>query len=445
MSLTRALPAKNSGNQDDPLRPIPFRQLSPGSYASRLAWLGSSCFVTASGGETYLLNLGPCLINAQPLLGSNWKELLEVKPRNEDLLVPNRQATVEWVLLEQPRLRAEVQCVSATPVDGGHDGHRRWLVACVDALGTLTVSCLEITPDKETLQLRTRSSFTVTGTDSSWTHHGPACCALTHGGPSGAASSPYIAVARYFPCNVSVYQGELLVRHVRTLEHPTSVVFGTGSTATSSHVRPEPNEHHELLYLTEGPSVTMCDLRAPGVATRRKIIGGHGTTQSSGTVSWYGCDLSGYELALVGPERCVLVVDVRRWAVLGRWWSCLKYDATTVLLGYKTLSGKDHSDPSSRLMYVNGQDNEMACGTWVSTDSDPLLRRSGEPGRQTEGVDRLNNTPMLRQIGLQRTGGRLFGFRADERWVGATLWHDNGWAGLTARGVLYTMEKPAFG
>jgi hypothetical protein len=414
--------------------------LSPGCYASRLAWLGSTCFVTASGGETYLLRQ----LDRADLVSSFGEnsnaETFKHKPKDSTVLVPGQQTTTEWHLLEQPRLRAEVQSVSSAPLDGDLESDRSWLVACVDALGTLTVSCLQISSEGQGLALRTRSSFTVPGMDSVWTQQGPACCTQPYVRSSRVTSSPYIAVARYFPCTVSIYQGELLVRQIRTREHPTSLVFGTGAAATSSRAHSEPSEHQELLYFTEGPCITMCDMRAAEVVARRKIVGGHVATQSSGTVSWYGCDLSGYEMALVGPERYVLVVDVRRWSVLGRWWSCLKYDATSVMFGTRASSPGDHLGGVSRLIYVSGRDNEMACGAWNPSAPRSPAHRHGKGKPQSGRFNEMEDLHPPHQRRQEPACRRLFGFRAEERWVGTTIWSEHGWAGLTERGVLYTLD-----
>ncbi|BAM83292.1 hypothetical protein CYME_CMT331C [Cyanidioschyzon merolae strain 10D] len=440
MLLTRATPeiALAPTEKASSLRLPP--ELSAGSFASRLCWLGAKCFVAASGSETYALQVSSKLQGVSQVADRDYEAFSESAQRTEVVLLPNRQTSAVWSVLAQPRFRTEAQCLASSLVDGDLDGDRQCLVACVDSLGALAVSRLHLTECSSGTQIQNRSSFTGATVEHPRVHPGPSCCALARPGRSKSVRSPYIAVAGYLGCTVSVYEGELLVRHMRTLEHPSSLTFGSGSGAFGAQFHSTPCEHEELLYFTEGPAISLCDLRAPGMSFRRKIIGGHASMSSGATVSWYSCDLVGYEMALVGPQRCVLVVDVRRWGVLGRWWSCLKYDATTVMWASATSPSLDRRRTQGMLLYVSGRDNEMACGTLSATAPETQPQQAThEQGRRPNALS-SSREPVSAPCGWQQKGERLFGFRAENGWIGAARYGECGWAGLTERGILYTLR-----
>ncbi|KAK4534515.1 hypothetical protein CDCA_CDCA02G0540 [Cyanidium caldarium] len=395
--------------------------LSAGWYSSRLAWLERRSFLCASDNAVYVVQVEG---NRQVARGDS-EPFAPAPP--QPYLLPTETVTARWTRLDQPRLRSEIQCLACAPCHLTTESSL-WLLSAVDAHGTAVVSRLHRdVADSGQRCWNVRSGYTVPPVDPVDAVASGAACALLV--DDARSSAPLLAVMRHLPNAVSLYDGELPLRTWHTVEHPTSVAFWPGDiglhdTGATGHM----NSHAPLLFLTEGAYLTVLDLRASAAAMRRKPLASVPAATGGRSGCLYGCAVNEDAVAVAaGAERTVLAVDYRTWRVRGRWPTCLRQDATTVLLPRRA---PDAAAKTWRgCCFVSGIDNEMAFGRWDAIAPTP---RGGDTTITAPHVMLSGSRPLSSQ--------RLFGFRADERWLGACLMGDTHWAGVSESGAVYLLE-----
>jgi len=204
--------------------------------------------------------------------------------------------------------------------------------------------------------------------------------------------------ARFFYRTATLYDADMAVRSFRTLACPSAI----------SYI----NDGDEVFALAEGRFVSVWDPRVAenGGCVLRKAWGGTGKLYCISVLPSSGL------IATAGSERTVQVADIRTQAIRHRWTSCLKYECVWLSLS--------ESDPGT--CHVVGMDNEFACGVY-----DPTTMNTSRLSPQKV-------TPMLSGA-LARSPARLFGFRADDRWIGLVS-KDRFTLGLSERKTLYVLE-----
>lgn len=152
---------------------------------------------------------------------------------------------------------------------------------------------------------------------------------------------------------------------MHTLQHPTAITFLDRSMLE--------NGMYSLLAVTEGPQVSIWDLRAgENGGCVQRILG-------SSTMDPLYAVCSSLDSRLVGTGgagRTAVIFDKRKWTALSRWTNCLKYEITG--MSFSAL------DPNS--LYVHGLDYEVICGKWAN--------------------------------GVAESERQHFAFRGDSRWLG---------------------------
>ncbi|CAM6083889.1 unnamed protein product [Calypogeia fissa] len=264
----------------------------------------------------------------------------------EKLLIPEDAQVFDASWLDHCPHQAEIQSVAVSV--SRNDGEV--LVGSVDSYGRLVV-CLDDVDNGAPL----------------YTAH-PRDGGIGEGGWAGLAFSldqpSLVVVARGLAKSVDLYDGDINVRTLRTLQHPSALTFLSGPYFGSSS--------SSTIAVAEGSQISIWDLRASekGGFVQR-ILGAY-----SGGSLYAVCSSPTGLLATGGAERTVLVFDPLKWSALSRWTACTKYE----------ISGLAFSSLDPDLIYVHGLDYEVICGRWI---------QSSEGGM-----------------------GRCFGFRGDSRWLG---------------------------
>ena len=258
-----------------------------------------------------------------------------------------------------------------------------------------------------------------------------------------------VAVARHFAKDVTLFDGPLVTRTLHTLYNPNAIEL------LGSDLAPLPGGG-PLVAVAEGPQVSLWDVRASGRGARVARLGPgphHGALYALAASAGGGQPL----LGAAGADRGVLVYDPRKWSLLHRWASCLKYEATA--LHFFTASPQ-HA-------VVAGLDYEVLCAEWSSGRASRLPATShfgsgAGPGgaaatqqRRQQHMQQQQRRQQGRAVGpqLQPEGGdddeegifanaaRGITFRGDAHWLGlAKVAGQDVFAGLTSSGQLYIAE-----
>lgn len=283
----------------------------------------------------------------------------------DGLLIPVDSEVVRAWQVEQCPHRAEIQGIALIP-SSSDDG---FFLGSVDAYGRFIVTSLNSDIPG--------SSYTA----------GPRDAGVGEGWWAGIVFNRNVpslaAVGRGFAKAVDVYDKDMHVRTLRTLQHPTCLTFLQGPLFDSG----------TILAVTEGPQLSIWDLRQAerGGCVQRML--GAFTGDSLNAIA---CSSEGL-VAVGGAERVVMVMDPLKWTPRSRWTGCLKYEVT----------GLSFSAVDPGLIYVHGLDYEVVCAPW---------------NREKTGG---SNTP-------------AFSFRGDSRWLGFDKCCDSDlFAGWSEAGTIY--------
>ncbi|GAQ85212.1 hypothetical protein KFL_002240140 [Klebsormidium nitens] len=349
---------------------------SPGSmHGSRIviqAGVGASqCTAyVASGTQLYSVQL--------PGQSGSLKSTLRGKG---GLLLPVQVEGATTTRLDHIPHRSEVQALALAEPSGSSPG----LLGSIDAYGRVVVAKLPFNEAHESgygqraaLDSRTEDGAASTSGRTNddnlaapFTAY-PRDAGVGEGGWAGLAFVPgqtsAFATARFWAKRLDLYDRDMHVRSLPTLQNPTALQFLGASDGAEAG-------QSTLLAVAEGPQLSIWDLRMGerGGCTQR-------ITVEFGGAPLYALDCTsgcGGVVGVTGASRCVYVFDTRRWTCRSRWSGCLKYEVT----------GMHFSSVDPALVYVNGLDYEVVCGTW---DKD----------------------------GSRGAVGRRFAFRGDSRWLG---------------------------
>lgn len=219
--------------------------------------------------------------------------------------------------------------------------------------------------------------------------------ALPHQRPSHAA------VARYFPQDITVYDvstGQRLGVW-RSLQCPTALMYlPMGSTTLAGG-----GEH--LLAVAEEHCVSLWDVRCGGSSggsgkggcVERVYTSSGGSSQHA--LAW--CTAQGGLLATTGTERCVALIDPRKWRVVQKWPNCLRQAAH--YLAFSSLQPK--------YCFVSGFDNECVCDVWDAPGSAKRAAGATWAGPAPGGEDGGGEGAFSRS-------SSALAFRGDGRWLG---------------------------
>lgn len=206
------------------------------------------------------------------------------------------------------------------------------------------------------------------------------------------------AIARHYAQDVTVFDGEVSVRTYNTIHPTTSVQLFSSSLESEEGAA-------TLLAVSEGPLVSMWDVRVPG----DKRIARLGSNPHNPHI--YATAVSSEKgwIAATGADRSVSVWDTRTWRIVHRWSNCIKYEATALHFS--------RQNPS--YCYVGGADYEVVLGEWAGE------KRSRFGGGMMTGKDMES----------------VAAFRGDSKWLGLSrAQHSDSLAGITANGELYVAE-----
>eukprot|EP00249_Psilotum_nudum_P010057 c22305_g1_i6 orf=478-1209(+) len=197
---------------------------------------------------------------------------------------------------------------------------------------------------------------------------GPQDAGIGEGGWAGLSFNPgqqsMVVVARSLAKSIDVYDADMHVRTLHTLQHPTGLTFLKGPFFDQGK--------SSILAVTEGSQLSIWDLRTSERAgCVQRVVG-----SSSGEPLYAICSCSAGYVGAGGAERSAIIFDSLKWRSLSRWTNCLKYEVT----------GMTFSAVDPTLLYVHGLDYEVVCGRW-NTESNAAKQR-------------------------------CFAFRGDSRWLG---------------------------
>ncbi|KAG0553413.1 hypothetical protein KC19_12G009600 [Ceratodon purpureus] len=235
----------------------------------------------------------------------------------EDMLIPvDSEVAGAWQVEQCPH-RAEIQSIALTPSPSDEG----FLLGSVDAFGRLVVTSLNSDIPG--------SSYTAGPQDPGVGEGWWAGIVFNRDQPTLAAVGRGLAKA------VDLYDKDIFIRTLRTLQHPTSLTFLHGPMY----------DNGSMLAVTEGPQLSIWDLRqAERGGCVQRMLGAF----SGESLNAVACSSEGL-VAIGGAERVVLVMDPLKWTPRSRWTSCLKYEVT----------GLSFSAVDPGLMYVHGLDYEV--------------------------------------------------------------------------------------
>ncbi|MCO5612994.1 hypothetical protein L7F22_067267 [Adiantum nelumboides] len=297
----------------------------------------SCCIFFASGTNVYQTKV--------ELLGEG------VLQGKDSLVIPTDLQMAEVNQLKFSPHRSEIQSVSIS--EPSCDGSV--LLGTVDSFGRIVISCVS-SMDKGTM-----SGYMFSAS--------PRDTGVGEGGWAGLAFVPsqpsLTAVARGLAKSIDLYDKDLHVRTMHTLQYPAAMTF------LDKHMLG--NGMHSLLAIAEGAQVSIWDLRAHESGGCVQRVLGSSTLDPLYAV----CSSKNKTcVATGGAERSAVVFYIRKWTALSRWTNCLKYEIT----------GMFFSALDSNVLYVHGLDYEVICGSWLH--------------------------------GLSESERRHFAFRGDSRWLG---------------------------
>ena len=321
--------------------------------------------------------------------------------------------------------RAEIQSVSTARGDYG-DGSRRVLLTDMYGRGVCgTLSAGDggvdggVDGSEHGSRLQLQSMFPLNPDDSLLCVEG----GLTVGDMSNTSS--YSAIGRHFPKDVTVFDGDVVVRTFHTLGSPTDVKLVGDS----------------LVTVAEGNMVTVYDVRIADRQTRVARLQPVGST-SSGHIyslavrgeqsmgSGGGAETPGNAscplLGAGGEDRDVYVWDPRVWKSVNQWKNCVKYEITSL----------HFLDSDPRYCVVSGMDYEVACGAWFENKSKVFtksMQALGGKGRATGPVTEAGSVAEA-----QRQGRVVASYRGMSRWIGMSkLEGQDVFVGVTTDGKVY--------
>jgi hypothetical protein len=246
---------------------------------------------------------------------------------------------------------------------------------------------------------------------------------LTAGAVSDTSS--YSVISRHFPKDLTVFDGDVVVRTFHTLENPNSVKM-VGET---------------LVTVAEGNLVTVYDLRIAdrqtrvarmqscGSASRGHIyalaVRGEGSVASgrgAGAPGSASCPL----LGAGGEDRDVHVWDPRVWKSITRWSNCLKYEITSL----------HFLDSDPRYCLVSGMDYEVACGSWFENKSKAFNKSLAALGTQGRAAGPITEAGSVAEA--QRQSRVVASYRCQSRWIGMSkLDGEDVFVGVSTDGKVY--------
>ena len=264
--------------------------------------------------------------------------------------------------------------------------------------------------------------------------------AVAEGGlTSGAVSavSNMAVIARHFPKDVSVFDGDQLVRTFHTLANPNAVELVDG---------------HAVVAVAEGSMVSVYDVRIAERQARVARLQPQGSTASGhyyalavrdGGGGGGGGGGSGHAacplLGAGGEDRDVFVWDPRTWRSVSQWKNCLKYEIDYV--------GFLDSDP--RYCVVSGMDYEVACGAWFENKSKAFKASVGEAlDKAAKAAGAASRGRAAGPVGdagsvaeAQRQSRVVASYRGTSRWIGMSKVHGRDeFVGVTSDGQVYHSE-----
>jgi len=230
-----------------------------------------------------------------------------------------------------------------------------------------------------------------------------------------------MAIARQFFRDLTIYDKDLATRQFALAYTPHAVHFV--SLVSNQPPRSDWDNNNStsdgchLVACCQGSYLSIWDMR---MGER----GGRILDKCYGNGSLYAMDIApdGNSIAIGGVDRIVSILDPRTWNVRDRWNHCLKYECKQLYF-----VGKE----KDRIIAV-GVDNELACG-YVG-------------GRR--GVDQRFKRPRMMSGASLVSNRRIFGFRADSRWIGVTKQSANGYphvVGMSEYGNLYWLRMKSIG
>ncbi len=321
--------------------------------------------------------------------------------------------------------RAEIQSVSLASGDQSHgDGSRRVLVT--DSYGRGV--CGTVSVDSGDMDGAGSASNGVVDVQGAYTLNPNDALVCMEGGLTVGAvsdSSSYSVIGRHFPKDVTIFDGDVVVRTLHTLGNPNSVKM-VGET---------------LVAVAEGNMVTVYDLRIADRQTRVArlqpggsascghlyaiAVRGEGSMASGGGAGAPGsatCPL----LGAGGEDRDVHVWDPRVWKSINRWTNCLKYEITSV----------HFLDSDPRYCLVSGMDYEVACGAWFENKSRAFNKSLEALGAKGRAAGPVTEAGSLAEA--QRQSRVVASYRGTSRWIGMSkLDGEDAFVGVTTDGKVY--------
>ncbi|GJD09478.1 hypothetical protein Gasu2_37280 [Galdieria sulphuraria] len=229
-----------------------------------------------------------------------------------------------------------------------------------------------------------------------------------------------IAIVRQFFRDLTIYDKDLATRQLALSYTPHAVRFLSNTWNDISLDNDDTSKANNFCHLVaclEGPYLSIWD-------TRVGEGGGRIHHKCYGNGSLYGIDIGHRgSLSVGGVDRMVSILDLRTWNVRCRWNHCLKYECKHVLFPEKE---------ECRCIVV-GVDNELSCGYVGNLQREQVLLSEKRP-RMMSGANLVSCK-------------RIFGFRADSRWIGVTKQFVNGYShilGMSENGCLYWLKMETF-
>jgi hypothetical protein len=357
---------------------------SPGSVASSRVAVQTD--LAASTCVAFVASGGGVWRHAVPFAGGE-----DVAEGKEAVLKPTTVFDGRTTRVTAVRHRSEIQSLAL------HDPRTRdpratsedVRLASVDSLGRCLVTLLhrenDADAEKDAFGANPRRQFVLTPPKAS-------SDAIPVAGWSGACFDSFgdarvVAVASHHAKTVNVYDGEALVRTLRTPLRPSAARFvvgggggggGGGSTGRTAGVETDPafvrddgtDVPSNAIAVVEGNQVSLWDVRQGergGCVGRLTLCPRGQPLLALASGASRGEDRGGSGIALpgkrragdpfvaaAGAERGIHVLDVNNWSVLKRWPSAMKFDVTQLEISQ---ASPDH-------LYAASLDYELVCGCW---------------------------------------------------------------------------------
>ncbi|GJQ11246.1 hypothetical protein GpartN1_g3037.t1 [Galdieria partita] len=225
------------------------------------------------------------------------------------------------------------------------------------------------------------------------------------------------AIVRQFFRDLTIYDKDLATRQLALSYTPHAVRFLSRQCNDISMDNNVSNSICHLVACLEGSYLSIWD-------TRVGEGGGRIHHKCYGNGSLYGIDMGqGGSIAVGGVDRMVSILDPRTWNVRCRWNNCLKYECKHILFP---------EEEDCWHCIVIGVDNELSCGFVGNL-----------PLQEEEQVRLSEKRPKMMSGANLVSCKRIFGFRADSRWIGVTKQFVNGYnhiLGMSENGFLYWLR-----